>query len=71
MHLHSSAHLSAGITVMVESFCVTLNGSIATDKAAIDNMTPGYGVTIFTPDDTHFDIALYAIRKGMHVVSTR
>ena len=23
---------------------------------------------VFTPDNTHFDIALYAIRKGMHVL---
>ncbi|KAJ3029138.1 hypothetical protein HDV00_009718 [Rhizophlyctis rosea] len=40
-------------------------------KAAIDNMTPGDGVTIFTPDDTHFDIALYAIRRGLHVLITK
>eukprot|EP00842_Homolaphlyctis_polyrhiza_P005867 jgi/Hompol1/6281/HPOL_002619-RA len=37
-------------------------------KAAIDSMPPGSGVTIFTPDDTHYDIALYAIRRGLHVV---
>ncbi|TPX33244.1 hypothetical protein SmJEL517_g03848 [Synchytrium microbalum] len=37
-------------------------------KAAIDKMSPGDSVTIFTPDDTHFDIALYAIRKRLHVL---
>ncbi|KAJ3055944.1 hypothetical protein HK097_008653 [Rhizophlyctis rosea] len=37
-------------------------------KAAIDSMKPGDGVTIFTPDDTHFDIALYAIQHKLHVL---
>ncbi|KAH6565772.1 hypothetical protein BASA50_003373 [Batrachochytrium salamandrivorans] len=35
---------------------------------AIDRMQPGDGITIFTPDDTHFDIALYAIRHKLHVL---
>ena len=26
---------------------------------------------IFTPDDTHFEIALYAIQKGLHVLLTK
>ncbi|KAI8918739.1 hypothetical protein BC831DRAFT_122442 [Entophlyctis helioformis] len=37
-------------------------------KAAIDKLSPGDGITIFTPDDTHFDIALYAIRRKIHVL---
>lgn len=37
-------------------------------KAAIDAMKPGDAVTVFTPDETHFDISLYAIRKGLHVL---
>ncbi|KAJ3078872.1 hypothetical protein HK102_004184, partial [Quaeritorhiza haematococci] len=37
-------------------------------EKAMDQMNPGDAVTIFTPDDTHFDIALYAIRKGLHVL---
>nr|KAJ3420722.1 hypothetical protein HK105_005332 [Polyrhizophydium stewartii] len=37
-------------------------------KAAIDAMSPGDAVTIFTPDDTHFEIALHAIRRGLHVL---
>ncbi len=26
---------------------------------------------IFTPDDTHYEIALYAVRKGVHVFLTK
>ena len=33
----------------------------AADKAALDSAPKGSLVTIFTPDDTHFDIAKYAI----------
>ncbi|KAI3647006.1 hypothetical protein MP228_007227 [Amoeboaphelidium protococcarum] len=35
---------------------------------AIDSMSSGSAVTIFTPDSTHYPIALYAIQKGMHVM---
>lgn len=38
-------------------------------KAAIGSMSPGDAAIIFTPDDTHFDIAEYAIKKGLHVLS--
>ncbi|TPX37816.1 hypothetical protein SeMB42_g06746 [Synchytrium endobioticum] len=37
-------------------------------KHAMDRMSPGDAVTIFTPDDTHYEIALYAIRKRLHVL---
>ena len=38
-------------------------------KQAIDTqLVRGDFITIFTPDDTHFDIALYAIEKGIHVM---
>lgn len=40
-------------------------------KAAIDALKPGDAVTIFTPDDTHFDIAMYAIERGVHVLLTK
>lgn len=40
-------------------------------KAAIDKLQPGDAVTIFTPDDTHFEIALYAIQRGIHVLVTK
>ncbi|KAJ1549560.1 hypothetical protein HK405_010524 [Cladochytrium tenue] len=40
-------------------------------KAAMDGMKKGDAVIIFTPDDTHFDIALYAVKKGLHVMVTK
>ena len=38
---------------------------------AIETMFPGDACIIFTPDDTHFEIALSAIRKGLHVLVTK
>jgi len=35
----------------------------------MEKLQPADAVTIFTPDDTHFNIALEAIRRGLHVVN--
>ena len=40
-------------------------------KTAIDALSPGDAITIFTPDPTHYPIALYAIRRGIHVMITK
>ncbi|KAJ1566047.1 hypothetical protein HK096_003504 [Nowakowskiella sp. JEL0078] len=40
-------------------------------KGVMNNMKKGGAVIIFTPDDTHFEIALYAIQKGLHVLLTK
>ncbi|KAH8426894.1 Gfo/Idh/MocA family protein [Aspergillus melleus] len=40
-------------------------------KAAIDALEPGSAITIFTPDPTHFPIALYAIQRKIHVLITK
>lgn len=40
-------------------------------KAAIDGLKKGDAITIFTPDTTHFPIALYAIERGIHVMITK
>ncbi|EST09806.1 Oxidoreductase, N-terminal [Kalmanozyma brasiliensis GHG001] len=40
-------------------------------KTAIDSLKAGDAITIFTPDSTHFDIALYAIRRKVHVLVTK
>ena len=40
-------------------------------KTAIDTLKPGDAITIFTPDPTHFPIAMYAIEKGIHVLLTK
>jgi len=38
---------------------------------ALDTMSPGDFVTIFTPDDTHCQIALDAIERGLNVLVTK
>lgn len=38
---------------------------------ALDSFKPGDACVIFTPDDTHFDMALAAIRRGIHVMITK
>ena len=38
---------------------------------SLDAMSPGDLVTIFTPDDTHFQIAYDAIERGLHVLLTK
>ena len=40
-------------------------------KAAMSAMPKGGIVTIFTPDETHFDIAAHAIKCGLHVLVTK
>ncbi|KAF1350897.1 D-galacturonic acid reductase-like protein [Delphinella strobiligena] len=40
-------------------------------KTAIDALSPGDAITIFTPDPTHYPIALYAIQRGIHVLITK
>jgi len=37
-------------------------------QQALQAMTPGDVVTVFTPDDTHFPIAMAAVRRGCHVL---
>ncbi|KAK8034368.1 d-galacturonic acid reductase protein [Apiospora rasikravindrae] len=40
-------------------------------KSAIDGLKRGDAITIFTPDTTHFPIALYAVERGIHVMITK
>ncbi|KAJ5293813.1 hypothetical protein PENANT_c002G07346 [Penicillium antarcticum] len=40
-------------------------------KTAIDALPRGSAITIFTPDSTHYPIALYAIERGHHVLITK
>jgi predicted dehydrogenase len=40
-------------------------------KDAIATFSPGDLAIIFTPDDTHFDIAVACIEHGMHVCVTK
>jgi D-galacturonate reductase len=38
---------------------------------ALDSFQKGDMVTIFTPDNTHYDIALAAVQRGLHVLITK
>lgn len=40
-------------------------------KKAIDTLSAGDAITIFTPDPTHYPIAAYAIQRGVHVMITK
>jgi len=40
-------------------------------KAAVQSYMPGDVAIIFTPDDTHFSIALECVKRGMHVLVTK
>uniref|UniRef100_A0A7S2WUR1 Gfo/Idh/MocA-like oxidoreductase N-terminal domain-containing protein n=1 Tax=Rhizochromulina marina TaxID=1034831 RepID=A0A7S2WUR1_9STRA len=40
-------------------------------REALAGMRPGDIATIFTPDDTHFDIAMACIERGLHVLVTK
>lgn len=40
-------------------------------KTAIDALSAGDAITIFTPDTTHYPIAVYAIERGIHVLVTK
>lgn len=44
------------------------NKSDTAYKEAIKSLKKGSCVLIFTPDDTHFDIARYALKKKMHTL---
>ncbi|WP_442511903.1 Gfo/Idh/MocA family protein [Novipirellula sp. SH528] len=37
-------------------------------RLALDTMQPGDSVIVFTPDDTHYPIAMDAVERGLHVL---
>jgi D-galacturonate reductase len=55
--------------------CETFPGDDKVDpkayESAIKTFKAGDVAIIFTPDDTHFDIALACIQQGMHVMVTK
>ncbi|TGZ76275.1 hypothetical protein EX30DRAFT_360455 [Ascodesmis nigricans] len=73
------SHLLQNITQVYNNLSTTFTSfpsdAIARDpeayKTAIEALSPGDAVTIFTPDSTHFPIALYAIERGLHVLLTK
>ncbi|KAJ9654932.1 hypothetical protein H2198_006114 [Neophaeococcomyces mojaviensis] len=71
-------HLQKNISEVYNSMDVSFSSYPADDKTdpdayktAIDSLPAGSAVTIFTPDNTHYPIALYAIQHGHHVLITK
>ncbi|PGH19383.1 hypothetical protein AJ80_04024 [Polytolypa hystricis UAMH7299] len=71
-------HLQRNISEAYNSLDVSFTSFPSDDKvdpeaykAAIDALAPGSAITIFTPDPTHYDIALYAIQRKVHVLVTK
>jgi D-galacturonate reductase len=69
-HLHNAiARVYKDLDVSFQSFP---DDAVPRDPkaymTAMDDMEPGDIVTVFTPDDTHFAIAMEAIDRGLHVL---
>jgi hypothetical protein len=60
-----------GLDVQVECFPETAVVDPVSYRTAIKSFRRGDAVTIFTPDDTHFEIALACIEHGLHVLVTK
>ena len=61
----------SGLNVNMETFPGDSVVDAQSFKGAIKQFQPGDAVTIFTPDDTHFEIALECIEHGLHVLVTK
>ncbi|KAL3957360.1 hypothetical protein ACCO45_007938 [Purpureocillium lilacinum] len=71
-------HLDRNITQAYNGLDTSFDSFPANDKvdpdaykAAIDGLQPGDAITIFTPDPTHYPIALYAVERRVHVLLTK
>ncbi|KAH8664001.1 hypothetical protein BX600DRAFT_288590 [Xylariales sp. PMI_506] len=71
-------HLETNISKVYNNLDVSFDSFPANDakdpnayRTAIDQLSPGDAITIFTPDPTHYPIALYAIERGVHVMITK
>jgi D-galacturonate reductase len=69
-HLHNViARVYKDLDISFQSFP---DDSVSCDPkaylAAMDELQPGDIVTVFTPDDTHFVIAMEAVDRGLHVL---
>ena len=74
IHAHMQAAIAdvyAGISVDCDTFPRIGVVDPRAYLEAIKTFSPGSCVTIFTPDDTHFEIALACINHGLHVLVTK
>lgn len=60
-----------GLDVSFDSYPGNEERDVEAYKKAIDKLKPGDAITIFTPDPTHYPIALYAIQRKIHVMITK
>lgn len=60
-----------GLDVSFKSFPADDQTDPGAFGTAIDALPRGSAITIFTPDSTHFEIAKYAIERGIHVMITK
>jgi D-galacturonate reductase len=69
-HVHESiARVYKDLDVTFESFPDdTVQSDPQAYLAAMDELQPGDIVTVFTPDDTHFGIAMEAVDRALHVL---
>lgn len=73
-HMHAAIGKYSGLDPLIDTVETYPRDTEVNAKAyedAIGQFAPGDAVIIFTPDDTHFDIALKAIRAGLHVLVTK
>jgi D-galacturonate reductase len=69
-HLHEViGRVYKGIDITFQSFPADdVRGDSQAYLTAMDALEPGDVVTVFTPDDTHFGIAMEAVERGLHVL---
>ncbi|KAK4552457.1 hypothetical protein LTR86_010300 [Recurvomyces mirabilis] len=71
-HLHKNiTQAYNGLDTSFDSFPGNEERDPEAYKKAIDALSPGDAITIFTPDPTHYPIALYAIQRKIHVMITK
>ena len=73
-HMHAAIGKYEGLDPLIDTVETYPKDTEVDAKAyeeAMSKFNPGDAVIIFTPDDTHFEIALKAIRSGLHVLVTK
>jgi D-galacturonate reductase len=61
----------AGLDINVESFPGDNEVNPLSYIDALNTFKPGDAVIIFTPDDTHYEIAMAAVQRKLHVLVTK
>lgn len=70
-HFHRALGVYKGLDLSMACYPPDGTTDASAYKNAISTLRRGDCCTIFTPDDTHFDIAMYAIERGVHVMVTK